>query len=174
MKFLAAVWSLGLALSLAAAAHAAPTDDIADALVAAGTKPGITVDSLPADFARLTKFTRHEANGMVIFADGGPTDGFVRHAQARFDTSAAPRGGPGMPLFSVALELASQPDFTFEGLSSALEQRLGTPTTSSNQAGATFRTWLLKQPDGRSFTIAQAQGSDNGDPVTIVHLIQKR
>jgi hypothetical protein len=79
-----------------------------------------------------------------------------------------------MPLFSVAFELASQPDFTFEGLSSALEQRLGTPTTSSNQAGATFRTWLLKQPDGRSFTIARAQGSDNGDPVTIVHLIQKR
>jgi hypothetical protein len=79
-----------------------------------------------------------------------------------------------MPLFSVALELASQPDFTFEGLSSALEQRLGTPTTSSNQPGATFRTWLLKQPDGRSFTIARAQGSDNGDPVTIVHLIQKR
>jgi hypothetical protein len=173
MKFLAA-WSLGLALSVAAAAYAAPADDIADALVAAGTKPQITADSLPTDFARLTKFTRHEANGMIIFADGGPTDGFVRHAQAQYDTSAIPRGGPNMPLFSVAFELASQPDFTFEGLSSALEQRLGTPTTSSNQAGATFRTWLLKQPDGRSFTIARAQGSDNGDPVTIVHLIQKR
>ena len=174
MKFLAAVWSLALALSFTTAVFAAPTDDIADALVAAGTKPQITVDSLPADFARLTKFTRHEANGMVIFADGGPTDGFVRHAQARYATSAVPHGGPNAPLFSVALELASQPDFTFEGLSSALEQRLGTPTTSSNQAGATFRTWLLKHPDGRSFTIAQAQGSDNGDPVTIVHLIQKR
>jgi len=75
---------------------------------------------------------------------------------------------------SVAFELANQSDFTFEGLAAALEQRLGTPTTSSNQIGATFRTWLLKQPDGRSFTIAQAQGSDNGDAVTIVHLIQKR
>ena len=173
MRFLA-VWSLGLALSLAGLAAAAPTDDIADALVAAGSKPQITADSLPGDFARLTKFTRHEANGMVIFADGGPTDGFVRHAQAEFDTSAIPRTGPNAPLFSVALELANQPDFTFEGLSAALEQRLGTPTTSSNQTGATFRTWLLKHPDGRSFTIAQAQGSDNGDPVTIVHLIQKR
>jgi len=173
MKFVAAALSLGFALSVGAAALAAPTDDIADALVAAGAKP-ITADSLPNDFARLAKFTRHEANGMIIFADGGPTDGFVRHAQAQYDTSAVPRGGPNMPLFSVAFELASQPDFTFEGLSSALEQRLGTPTTSSNQVGATFRTWLLKQPDGRSFTIARAQGSDNGDPVTIVHLIQKR
>ena len=174
MKFRAAVWSFAVALSLAGFAAAAPTDDIADALVAAGSKAQITADSLPADFARLTKFTRHEANGMIIFADGGPTDGFVRHAQAQYDTSAIPRGGPGMPLFSVAFELANQPDFTFEGLSAAMEQRLGTPTTSSNQIGATFRTWLLKQPDGRSFTIAQAQGSDNGDPVTIVHLIQKR
>ena len=173
MKFLAAVWSLGAALSFAAAGLAAPTDDIADALVSAGTKP-ITADSLPTDFARLTRFTRHEANGMVIFADGGPTDGYVRHAQAQYDTSAIPHGGPSMPLFSVAFELASQSDFTFEGLSSALEQRLGTPTTSSNQIGATFRTWLLKKPDGRSFTIARAQGSDNGDPVTIIHLIQKR
>src|ERR1700722_5290820 len=173
MRFLAAL-SLGIALSVTAAAYAAPTDDIADALVAAGTKPRITADSLPADFARLTKFPPHEANGMVIFADGGPTDGFVRHAQAQYDTSAIPRGGPNMTLFSVAFELARKPDFTFEGLSSALEERLGKPTTSSNQAGATFRTWLLKQPDGRSVTIAQAQGSDNGDPVTIVHLIQKR
>jgi hypothetical protein len=173
MRFLAAVWSLGLALSLSGFAAAAPIDDIADALVSAGTKQ-ITADSLPTDFARLTKFTRHEANGMVIFADGGPTDGYVRHAQAQYDTSAVPRTGPNAPLFSVAFELAEQPDFTFEGLSAALEQRLGTPTTSSNQTGATFRTWLLKNPDGRSFTIAQAQGSDNGDPVTIVHLIQKR
>jgi hypothetical protein len=174
MRFLAAIWLLTLAVSLAGFAAAAPTDDIADALVAAGTKPQITADSLPGDFARLTRFTRHEANGMVIFADGGPTDGYVRHAQAQYDTSAVPRGGPNMPLFSVAFELANQADFTFEGLSAALEQRLGTPTTSSNQTGATFRTWLLKQPDGRSFTIAQTQGSDNGDPVTIVHLIQKR
>ena len=173
MRFLA-VWSLGLALSLAGLVAAAPTDDIADALVAAGSKPQITADSLPGDFARLTKFTRHEANGMVIFADGGPTDGYVRHAQAQYDTSIVPRTGPNAPLFSVAFELAEQPDFTFEGLSAALEQRLGTPTTSSNQTGATFRTWLLKNPEGRSFTIAQAQGSDNGDPVIIVHLIQKR
>jgi hypothetical protein len=174
MKFLAAAWSLGVALSLAGLTAAAPTDDVADALVSAGSKPQITADSLPDDFARLTKFTRHEANGMVIFADGGPTDGYVRHAQAEYDTSAVPRGGPNAPLFSIAFELANQPDFTFEGLAAALEQRLGTPTTSSNQVGATFRTWLLKNPDGRSVTIAQAQGSDNGDPVTIVHLIQKR
>src|ERR1700735_4164706 len=135
MRFLTAVWSLGLALSLSAAAFAAPTDDIADALVAPATKPRITADSLPADFARLTKFTRHEANGMVIFADGGPTDGYVRHAQAQYDTSTVPRTGPNAPLFSVAFELASQPDFTFEGLAAALEHRLGTPTTSSNQIG---------------------------------------
>jgi hypothetical protein len=172
MRFLAACF-LTVALSAAGAA-AAPTDDVADALVASGRKADITADSLPGDFARLTRFNRHEANGMVIFSDGGPTDGYVRHAQAQYDTSAIPRGGPSAPLFSVAFELANQPDFTFEGLSSALEQRLGTPTTSSNQVGATFRTWLLKQPDGRSVTIAQAQGSDNGDPVTIVHLIQKR
>src|ERR1700735_3407338 len=121
MKFLAAAWSLGVALSLAGLAAAAPTDDVADALVSAGSKPQITADSLPDDFSRLTKFTRHEANGMVIFADGGPTDGYVRHGPAEFDTSAVPRGGPSSPLFSVALELASQPDFTFEGLSSALE-----------------------------------------------------
>jgi hypothetical protein len=174
MKFLV-TYSLAFALSLAGAAHAsAPVDDIADVLVAAGSKANITAESLPTDFARLTKFTRHEANGMLIFSDGGPTDGYVRHAQAAYDTSAMPRGGANMPLFSVAFELASQPDFTFEGLSAALSQRLGTPTTSSNQSGATFRTWLLKQPDGRSFTVAQAQGSDNGDPVIVVHLIQKR
>lgn len=174
MKFLA-VWSVAAALLFAGMAQAsAPTEDIADALVSAGSKPNITADSLPTDFARLARFTKHEANGMLIFSDGGPTDGYVRHAQAQFDTSVEPRGGANMPLFSVAFELASQPDFTFEGLSAALEQRLGTPTTSSNQSGATFRTWLLKQPDGRSFTVAQAQGSDNGDPVIVVHLIQKR
>jgi hypothetical protein len=174
MKFLAA-WTLAFALSLAQTVQAsAPVDNIADALVAAGSKANITAESLPTDFARLTKFTKHEANGMLIFSDGGPTDGYIRHAQAQYDTGAVPRGGPNMPLFSVAFELSIEPDFTFEGLSSALAQRLGTPTTSSNQSGATFRTWLLKQPDGRSFTIAQAQGSDNGDPVIVVHLIQKR
>jgi hypothetical protein len=174
MKFIAA-WTLAFALSLTGAALAsAPVDDMADALVTAGSKANITAESLPADFARLTKFTKHEANGMLIFSDGGPTDGYVRHAQAQYDTGSVPRGGASMPLFSVAFELAIQSDFTFEGLAAALEQRLGTPTTSSNQSGATFRTWLLKQPDGRSFTVAQAQGSDNGDPVIVVHLIQKR
>jgi hypothetical protein len=153
---------------------AAPTDDIADALVTAGTKAEITAESMPNDFGRLSRFVRHDAGGMAIFSDGGPTDGYVRHAQAHFDLSAMPRGGAGTPQFLVAFELANQPDFTFEGLSSALEARLGTPTSSSNQAGATFRTWNLKQVNGRSLTIAKAPSSDNGDPVTIVDLKQNR
>ena len=82
---------------------------------------------------------------MVLFTDGGPTDGYVRHAQAQFDISAVPHEGPAMPLFSVAFELADQPSFTFDGLAAAMEQRLGTPNLSSNQAGAIFRTWLLKE-----------------------------
>jgi hypothetical protein len=157
------------------AAHASPTDDVADALVLAGKKPDITPDSLPNEFARLTRFVRHEGNGMVLFSDGGSTDGYVRHAQARFDTSRAPRAGTDkIPVFSVAFELVDQSDFSFEGLASALEQRLGTPSVSSNQTGGTFRTWLLKNPDGRSFTVARAQASDNGDPITVVQVMQNR
>jgi hypothetical protein len=165
---------LGGALALTGAAMAAPADDIADALVAAGSKAEITANSLPSDFARLSRFVRHDAGGMAIFSDGGPTDGYVRHAQARFDLSAMPHGDPSGLLFTVAFELASQPDFTFEGLSSALEGRLGTPTSSANQIGNSFRSWRLKQVDGRTLTIAKAQASDNGDPVTIVSLTQKR
>jgi len=162
----------GLGIS---SAHAAPADDVADALVSAGKKADITPDSLPSDFARLTRFVRHEGNGMVLFSDGGSTDGYVRHAQAHFDISHAPRAGADkIPLFSVAFELVDQADFSFEGLSSALEQRLGTPTVSSNQTGATFRTWLLKDPAGRNFTIARSQASDNGDPITIVQVMQNR
>jgi hypothetical protein len=156
-------------------AQAAATDDIADALVSSGKKAEITPESLPNDFARLTRFVRHDGNGMVLFSDGGSTDGYVRHAQAHFDTARVPRAGNDkIPLFSVAFELVDQPDFSFEGLSSALEQRLGTPSLSSNQAGATFRTWLLKDPDGRNFTIARAQASDNGDPITVVQVMQNR
>jgi hypothetical protein len=162
----------GLGIPLA---QAAATDDVADALVLAGKKADLTPDSLPNDFARLTRFVRHEGNGMVLFSDGGSTDGYVRHAQARFDTSRAPRAGADkIPQFSVAFELVDQPDFSFEGLSSALEQRLGTPSVSSNQTGSTFRTWLLKDPDGRSFTVARAQASDNGDPITVVQVMQNR
>ena len=178
MKFSAALALFGLLAFSAVGiplAQAAPTDDVADALVLAGKKADITPDSLPNDFARLTRFVRHEGNGMVLFSDGGSTDGYVRHAQAHFDTSHAPRaGGDKIPLFSVAFELVDQADFSFEGLSSALEQRLGTPTLSSNQTGATFRTWLLKNPDGRNFTVARAQASDNGDPITIVQVMQNR
>jgi hypothetical protein len=174
MRFLAApsFAIVTVALALAGTAQAAPADDIADALVTAATKPGITAESLPNDFARLSRFVRHDAGGMAIFSDGGPTDGYVRHAQARFDLSAMPHGQP--LLFTVAFELTSQPDFTFEGLSSALEGRLGTPTSSSDQIGNTFRSWQLKQVAGRNLTIAKAQASDNGDPVTIVSLTQKR
>jgi hypothetical protein len=168
-----AVLTLSMLLAFGGVSSAAPTDDIADALVQAGAKP-ITAESLPDDFARLTKFVRHEANGMVLYTDGGSTDGYIRHAQAHFDVGALPHGGEAMPLFSVAFELVDQPGFTFDGLAAALEQRLGTPSISSNQIGAIFRTWLLKQPEGRSFTLAQAQASDNGDPITIVQLIQKR
>jgi hypothetical protein len=159
---------------LAGPAESAPTDDIADVLVQAAHKPEITVGSLPDDFLRLTRFVRHDGNGMVLFSDGGATDGYVRHAQAHFDTAPAATGPGTAPLFSVALEFVSQPGFTFEGLSSALEQRLGTPSLSSNQTGATFRTWLLKQPGGRSLQVASAHGSDNGDPVTVVYIIQDR
>jgi len=173
MKFFAAIWSLLAVMAFAGLAGAAPTDDIADALVAGAHQP-ITADSLPTDFARLAKFVRHEANGMVLFTDGGPTDGYVRHAQAQFDIATIPHGGPTMPLFSVAFELVDQPGFTFDGLAAAMEQRLGTPSVSSNQAGAIFRTWLLKEPAGRSVTIAQAQASDNGDRITVVDMIQKR
>jgi hypothetical protein len=171
MRLLAAC-CLAVVMLLGGAAVAAPTDDIADALVTAGTKAGITADSLPGDFARLSRFVRHESGGMAIFSDGGPADGYVRHAQARFDLAAMPHGET--LLFTVAFELANQPDFTFDGLASALEARLGTPTSSSNQAGATFRTWFLKQVEGRNLTIAKAQASDNGDPVTIISLTQKR
>jgi hypothetical protein len=156
-------------------AHAAETDDVADALVTAGKKANLSPDSLPSDFARLARFVRHEGNGMVLFSDGGATDGYVRHAQARFDTSRAPIAGTDkLPQFSVAFEMVDQPDFTFEGLVAALEQRLGTPTARSDQTGSTFRTWLLKDPDGRSFTVARAQASDNGDPITIVQIMQSR
>lgn len=173
MRFLAAC-CFAVSLLFAGAVQAAPADDIADALVTAANKQQVTADSLPNDFARLSRFVRHDAGGMAIFSDGGPTDGFVRHAQARFDLSAMPRGGAGGLLFSVAFELASQPDFTFEGLSAALEARLGTPTSSSNQIGNSYRNWQLKQIEGRSLTIAKSQASDNGDPVTVVSLLQKR
>jgi len=176
MRLLAAccLAAAGFVAALAFGAMAAPADDIADALLAAGNKAQITADSLPNDFARLSRFVRHDAGGMAIFSDGGPTDGYVRHAQARYDLAAMPRGGSNMPLFTVAFDLASQPDFTFEGLSAALELRLGTPTSSANQIGNSFRMWRLKQVDGRTLTIAKSQASDNGDPVTIVSLTQQR
>ena len=151
---------------------AAPADEMADALVTACSKPEITANSLPDDFARLSRFVRRDAGDMAIFSDGGPTDGYVRHAQARFALSS--QGDATALVFTVALELANQPDFTFEGLSSALENRLGTPTSSSNQTGNSFRSWQLKQVNGRTLTIAKSQASDNGDPVTIVSLTQKR
>jgi hypothetical protein len=169
MRFLAV---LAIGLSLAGAAMAGPADEMADALVAASSKAEITADSLPNDFARLSRFVRRDTGGMAIFSDGGPTDGYVRHAQARFALS--PQGDTTGLVFMVALELTSQPDFTFEGLSSALEGRLGTPTSSSNQTGNSFRSWQLKQVNGRTLTIAKSQASDNGDPVTIVSLNQKR
>lgn len=171
MRLLAALFLAG-ALSLAGAAKAAPVDGIADALVTASNKAGITADSLPNDFARLSRFVRRDTGGMAIFSDGGPTDGYVRHAQARFALST--QGDATGLVFTVAFEFTSQPDFTFEGLSSALEGRLGTPTSSSNQAGNAFRSWRLKQVDGRTLTLAKSQASDNGDPVTIVSLTQKR
>jgi hypothetical protein len=173
MRIIAAA-SLALAMMCALPAAAAPTDDIADALVAAARKP-ITADSLPADFARLTKFVRHDANGLILYTDGGPTDGYVRHAQAHFDPTPTIRKGVDMtPQFDVVIDLADQPGFTYEGLAAALEQRLGTPTAHSNQPGAIFRAWLLKDPAGRSVTLAHAQGSDGPDMTSIFQLIQNR
>jgi len=165
-----------LALLIAApACLAAPADNIADTLVAAARKQTITPDSLPDDFAHMTRFVRHNGGPMVLFTDGGMTDGYVRHAQAHFATAPAARD-PGRidPLFTVAFEMVQQPDFTFESLAAALEQRLGTPDGSSNQPGAAFRNWHLKQPAGRTLTVAKAQASDNGDPITIVQLTQDR
>lgn len=166
---------LALMVGFAAGAHAAPTDDIADVLVTAGKKADISPETLPADFARLTRFVRHDGKGMILFSDGGSTDGYVRHAQAQFTILAGPVADTSkMPLFMVALELVDQPDFTFEALSSALTQRLGTPTDSSNQAGATFRTWMLPEPKGRVVRIDRGQASDNGDPVIVVRVMQNR
>lgn len=173
MKAFAAA-ALIIGLLAGAGAQAAPTSDIADALTDASRKP-ITAETLPKDFARLTHFVRHDANGMVLYTDGGPADGYVRHAQAHFDlTPTVRKDADKVPLFAVAFEFVDQPDFSYEGLAAALEQRLGTPTAHSNQTGAIFRTWLLKQPEGRTVTLARAQGSDNGDTITIFQLIQNR
>lgn len=173
MRIIAAA-SFALAVLCAQQAPAAPTDDIADALVDAAKKP-ITADSLPAAFARLTRFIRHEANGLILYTDGGPADGYVRHAQAHFDPSPTIRKGVDMtPQFDVVIDLADQPGFTYQDMAAALEQRLGTPTTSSDQPGAVFRAWLLKEPAGRSVTLARAQGSDSPDMTTIFQLIQNR
>lgn len=173
MKIRAAFCALSFAVGLAFTASAAPTDDIADVIVQAVNKPTITAESLPEDFARLTKFVRHDANGMILFSDGGPTDGYVHHAQARFDNRTPHQPGAGTSPFTVAFELANEGAFTFEGFSAALAARMGTPTSSSNQTGATFRTWQLKQPAGRSLTVATAQASDGPDQITIVQLSQK-
>src|ERR1700744_4201430 len=130
MRFLA-ILSFAIAVSLASIAAAAPADQMADALVATASKDEITAESLPNDFARLSRFVRHDSGGMAIFSDGGPADGSVRYAQPPFDLSAMPHGGANAPLFTVAFEFASQADFTFEGLAAALETRLGTPTSSA-------------------------------------------
>jgi len=161
-------------LAMAGTALAAPVDDVAGVLADAGRKP-LTADSLSTDFARLSHFKRSDSNGMVLFTQEAPADGHVRNAQAQFDTIGATRPATDkMPLFSVAFELVDQPDFSFDGLAAALERKLGTPTASSNQAGAVFRTWLLAEPHGRSFTLARAQGSDNGEMITIVQVVQSR
>jgi hypothetical protein len=173
MRIIAAAF-FAFAATVAPWALGAPTNDIADALAEASVKP-ITSDSLPSDFSRLTRFVRHDANGLVLYTDGGPTDGYVRHAQAHFDlTPSVRKDADKIPLFSVEFELADQPDFTYEGVAAALEQRLGTPSAHSDQPGAVFRTWLLKKPEGRTITLARADGSDNGDPTIVFQLIQNR
>jgi hypothetical protein len=163
-----------LLAAVAGTALAAPADDVAAALADAGRK-ALTADSLPTDFARLSHFKRTDTNGMVLFTQETPADGHVRNAQAQFDMMGASRPATDkMPLFSVAFEFVDQPDFSFDALAAALEHKLGTPTASSNQAGAVFRTWLLAEPHGRSVTLARAQGSDNGETVTIFQLVQNR
>ncbi|HLG86327.1 MAG TPA: hypothetical protein VKZ79_03930 [Alphaproteobacteria bacterium] len=166
--------AIAFLLAAAGTAVAAPVDEVAAVLADAGRKP-LTVESLPVTFARLVHFKRSDANGMVLFTEEAPADGHVRQAQAQFDTVGAARpAAEKMPVFSVALELVDQPDFSFNGLAAAMEHQLGTPTASSNQAGATFRTWLLKDPQGRSITLARAPGSDNGDTAIIYQLVQNR
>ena len=155
---------------------AEPADDIADTLVAQANNKSITADSLPTDFAHLANFVRHDAIGQVLYSDGGPADGHVRHAQARFDTRPANAvvKTDKQPLFVVAFELVEEPHFSFIGFAAALERRLGTPDRSSNLGGAAFRTWDLKQIPGRTLTVARTQSSDNGEPVAIVQMIQNR
>jgi hypothetical protein len=94
---------------------------------------------------------------------------------ARFELGpvSAPVGGKATQ-FSIAIEFTDQPDFSYATLAAALEQRLGTPNMSSSEIGAVFRTWLLTNPAGRSLQLAKAQGSDNGDPVSVVYIIQNR
>jgi hypothetical protein len=179
MRILAAIF---ISLTLAPFAVAAPADDIADVLVQDVRKPTITPDTLSADFARLTRFVRHDASGMVLFTDGGSTDGYVRHAMANFYSPAPAKASKdaktadatNMPLFLVAFEFSDQPDFSFDGLAAALAQRLGAPSSRSDQSGATFRTWSFQQPAGRSLTLARAQASDNGDPIAVVRIMQNR
>jgi hypothetical protein len=173
MRIIAAtVFSVAILASLSAGAT--PADNVADALVEAARKP-ITADSLETDFSRLTRFVRHNGNGLILYTDGGPADGYVRHAQARYDLTPTIRKGIDMiPQFDVAIELVDQPDFTYEAVASALERRLGTPMASSNQAGALFRTWVLKKPEGRTITLAYAPASDNAEATTIFQLIQNR
>lgn len=161
-------------LAVAGPGLAAPVDEVAAVLADAGHKP-MTVDSFPTTFARLAHFKRSDANGMVLFTQEAPADGHIRNAQAQFDTMGTARPTiEKMPIFSVAFELVDQPDFSFNGLAAAMEHQLGTPTASSNQPGATFRTWLLKDPQGRSITLARAPGSDNGEMAIIYQLLQNR
>jgi len=73
----------------------------------------------------------------------------------------------------IAIELVDQPDFT-RAMSSPCPSAWAPPADSSNQAGATFRTWALPEPKGRVLRIDRGQASDNGDPVIVAQVMQNR
>lgn len=171
MKFFALILAFLLA---AAPARASDADDIAR-IVSDLAQKSITPDTLTAGFAPLVQFVRRDTKDMLLFTDGKLVDGHVRHAQAQFDGKVGSRTtGDRTPVFSIALELGDEPDFTFDGLAAGFSRRLGTPGATSNRAGATYRVWYLKQPKGRTLTVARGQASDNGEPVTIIQLLQER
>jgi hypothetical protein len=156
------------------AARATSADDFA-ATLADRSAAALTADTLTTSFAPLARFARRDVAGKAIFSDDGIADGHVRHAQASFDLRPpAPNATGKSPLFFIALQLTDEPDFTFEGLASGLEHRLGAPDESSGREGAVFRTWHLKAVPGRTLTVAQSQASDNGDPITVVQIVQDR
>jgi len=152
---------------------AAATDDIADVLVTAAKKAEITPDSLPADFARLTRFVRHDSNGMVLFSDGGSTDGYVRHAK-RSSRSPPARSPIRQDAALHDCHRAGGPaGLTFEAMSSALSQRWAHRPTAPTRPARPSAPGRCPNPRARPQN-RPGQASDNGDPVIVAQVMQNR